>query len=60
MSDNGLDSLVLRLLRSIDEKRGLAMDELRDLTTRTTAVREGLTDVNRRLDRADPRLDRIE
>jgi hypothetical protein len=54
------DNLVLHHLRSIDTKLDLVRADMHDLKVRTTQVEEGLAGVNRRLDRADERWDRIE
>lgn len=54
------DSIVLRFLRSIDEKLDLVRADVHDLKVRMTHVEEGLAGVNRRLDRVDERLDRLE
>jgi chromosome segregation ATPase len=44
----------------LDTKLDRAVEDLRDLKVRVTAVEEGLAGVNRRLDRIDARVDRIE
>ncbi len=54
------ESLTLRMLRSIDEKLDLVRDDVQDLKLRVTNVEEGLAGVNRRLDRLDARMSRIE
>lgn len=60
MSDNGPDNLILRYLRSIDTKLDRVIDDLHDLKTRVTSLEEGLAGVNRRLDRLEVRVERIE
>jgi len=54
------DNLVLRYLRSIDQKVDRLVEDVRDLKVCMTGVEEGLAGVNRRLDRVEDRLDRIE
>ena len=54
------DSIVLAILRKIDQRTERMADDLQDLKVRVTSVEEGLADVNRRLDRVESRLDRIE
>ena len=54
------ENLVLHHLRSIDAKLDLVRADVHDLKVRMTHMEEGLAGVNRRLDRADERLDRIE
>jgi archaellum component FlaC len=54
------DSLVLAMLRKIDQRTERMADDLQDLKSRMTSVEEGLTGVNRRLDRLEMRVDRIE
>lgn len=57
---DGPESLVLRYLRSIDEKVDRLSQDVKDLKLRMTLVEEGLTGVHRRIDRVEDRLDRIE
>lgn len=57
---NEPDSIVLALLRKIDQRTERMADDLQDLKVRVTAVAEGLAGVNRRLDRLEIRVDRIE
>lgn len=57
---NEPDSIVLALLRKIDQRTERMADDLQDLKVRVTAVEEGLAGVNRRLDRLEIRVDRIE
>jgi hypothetical protein len=47
-------------LGGMDAKLDLLRADLHDLKVRMTHVEEGLAGVNRRLDRTDERLDRIE
>lgn len=54
------DGIVLAILRKIDQRTERMADDLQDLKTRVTAVAEGLAGVNRRLDRLEIRVDRIE
>jgi archaellum component FlaC len=54
------ESVVLVLLRKIDERTERMAEDLQDLKTRVTSVEEGLAGVNRRLDRLDSRVERIE
>ena len=54
------DNIVLVLLRRIDERTERMAEDLQDLKVRVTAVEEGLAGVNRRLDRLDARVERIE
>ncbi len=54
------DSLVLNILRRIDSKMDRVIDDVHDLKVRMSSVEEGLAGVNRRLDRMDLRVDRIE
>lgn len=57
---NEPDSIVLALLRKIDQRTERMADDLQDLKVCVTAVEEGLAGVNRRLDRLEIRVDRIE
>ena len=59
MSDEP-DNIVLALLRKIDQRTERMADDLQDLKVRVTAIEEGLAGVNRRLDRLEIRVDRIE
>jgi chromosome segregation ATPase len=54
------DNLVLEILRRVDRKVDQAVEDLRDLKTRMTAVESGLAGVQRRIDRVEERLERIE
>jgi len=54
------ESVVLVLLRKIDERTERMADDLQDLKVRVTSVEEGLAGVNRRLDRLESRVERIE
>ena len=58
MANNG--NIVLEHLRLIREKLDAISGDLHDLKVRTTSIEEGLAGVNRRLDRNDERLERIE
>ena len=54
------DSLVLKMLRRLDEKCDRLLDDMQGLKVRMTAVEEGLAGVHRRMDRMDERLNRVE
>jgi archaellum component FlaC len=54
------DNVVLVLLRKIDERTERMAGDLQDLKVRITSVEEGLAGVNRRLDRLEGRVERIE
>ena len=54
------DNIVLVMLRKIDQRTERMADDLQDLKVRVTAVEEGLAGVNRRLDRLEVRVERIE
>ena len=54
------DNIVLVYLRRLDEKVDRIVDEMLDVKVRLTAVGEGLAGVNRRLDRLEIRVERIE
>ena len=54
------DNVVLVLLRKIDERTERMAEDLQDLKVRVTSFEEGLAGVNRRLDRLDGRVERIE
>ena len=54
------DSIVLPILRKIDQRTERMAEDLQDLKVRVTSVEEGLAGVNRRLDRLDHRVERIE
>jgi hypothetical protein len=54
------DSLVLHLLGRMDDKLTRLADDMHDVKVRLTAIEEGVAGVNRRIDRAEARLDRIE
>ena len=57
---NEPDNIVLVMLRKIDQRTERMADDLQDLKMRVTAVEEGLAGVNRRLDRLEVRVERIE
>ncbi len=59
MSD-GPDSLVLRFMRQVDAKLDRVIDDLADIKVRVTNVEENLVALNRRADRMDLRIERIE
>ena len=54
------DNLILQLLRRVDAKIDRMAEDIQDLKLRMTHVEEGLAGVNRRLDRLELRVDRIE
>jgi archaellum component FlaC len=54
------DNIVLTYLRRIDAKLDRVIDDVQDLKVRMTNVEEGLAGVNRRLDRLEVRVERIE
>jgi len=54
------ENLTLRILRGLDEKMDVVRADVQDLKARATNVEEGLAGVNRRLDRLDERMARIE
>lgn len=54
------ESLILEYLRRLDAGVQLLREDIGDLKRRVTGVEEGLAGVNRRLDRLDGRVERIE
>jgi hypothetical protein len=54
------DSIVLAILRKIDQRTERMAEDLQDLKVRVTSVEEGVAGVNRRLDRLEIRVERIE
>jgi archaellum component FlaC len=54
------DSIMLAILRKIDQRTDHIAEDLHDLKVRVTSVGEGLAGVNRRLDRLETRVERIE
>ncbi len=54
------ENVVLVLLRKVDARTERMADDLQDLKVRMTSVEEGLAGVNRRLDRLETRVERIE
>ncbi len=54
------DNIVLAILRKIDQRTERMAEDLHDLKVRVTAVDEGLAGANRRLDRLEIRVERIE
>ena len=54
------DNIVLAILRKIDQRTERMAEDLQDLKVRVTSVEEGLAGVNRRLDRLEIRVERIE
>jgi predicted nucleic acid-binding Zn-ribbon protein len=53
-------NIPLAIMRRVETKLDRVIDDLQDLKIRMTAVEEAVNGVNRRLDRHDIRLDRIE
>ncbi|WP_456715584.1 hypothetical protein [Bradyrhizobium sp. USDA 4353] len=51
---------MLAILRKIDQRTERMAEDLQDLKIRVTAIEEGLAGVNRRLDRLELRVDRVE
>ena len=54
------DNIILVMLRRIDARLERLVDDVQDLKIRMTHVVEELAGVNRRLDRLEVRVDRIE
>ncbi len=54
------DNVIVALLRNIDQRTERMAEDLQDLKVRVTAVEEGVAGVNRRLDRLEIRVERIE
>ena len=54
------DNVVLLLLRRIDQRTERIADDVHDPKVRMTHVEEGLAGVNRRMDRFEQRVERIE
>ncbi|SIO52615.1 hypothetical protein SAMN05443247_07290 [Bradyrhizobium erythrophlei] len=54
------DSIVLAILSRIDQRTERMAEDIHDLKTCATSMEEGLAGVNRRLDRLDGRVERIE
>jgi chromosome segregation ATPase len=54
------DNIVLAYLRRIDERVERLVDDMQDIKTRLTAAEEAIVGLNRRIDRIDLRLERIE
>ena len=63
-NEHGAESLVLRMLHSMAHKQDLMMGDVRDLKSGMTVLKACVTSsgtaVNRRLDRIEARLERIE
>ncbi|MBK5959352.1 hypothetical protein CCR97_14210 [Rhodoplanes elegans] len=55
-----IDSILLEFMRRFDRKLNDLTDDVRELKVRMTGVVEGLAGVNRRIDRLEDRLTRIE
>ena len=54
------DNIVLGTLRRMDAKLDRVVEDLHDLKVRMTAVAEGLNVVQRRIDRLEDRVERLE
>jgi hypothetical protein len=53
-------NLVLEILRRLDDRTARMADDLANIKIRMTAVEEGLVQLNRRVDRPESRVERIE
>lgn len=60
MTDTGPDQIVLRLLRSIDQKVDNLRDDMREIKTRIGILEQQYASLSNRIDRIELRLDRIE
>jgi archaellum component FlaC len=56
----GPDNLVLQMPRRMDEKLDRVIDDVHDVKVRMTSLVESMPGVNRRLDRLEVRVERIE
>ena len=56
----GPDNLVLQILRRVDQNVDRLRDDMRDLKIPVSGIEENMVVVQRRLDRFDDRLERIE
>jgi septal ring factor EnvC (AmiA/AmiB activator) len=54
------ENVTLVYLRRVDERTARMADDLQDLKVRVTSVEEALARVNRRLDRLETPVERIE
>ena len=54
------ENIMLAILRKIDQRTERMAEDLQDLKVRVTSVEEGLAGVNRRLDRLESPVERIE
>lgn len=54
------DNLILPILRRVDQRTERMSEDIHDMKSRLTNVEEGLAGVNRRVDRLDERLEKIE
>ena len=53
-------NIMLAMLRKIDQRTGRMAEDMQDLKLSATSVEEGLAGVNRRLDRIEHPVGRIE
>lgn len=53
-------NIMLAMLRKIDQRTGRMAEDMQDLKLSATSVEEGLAGVNRRLDRIEHPVERIE
>jgi predicted nucleic acid-binding Zn-ribbon protein len=60
MTENGPDQIVLRLLRTIDQKVDNLRDDMREVKTRIGLMEQQYASLSNRIDRIELRLDRIE
>ncbi len=56
----GPDSVILRFLRRMNARLDRAIDDLAEMKVRMANVEESLAALNRRVDRIELRIDRIE
>lgn len=54
------DNIMLAIMRRIDQRTERMAEDPHDLKVRVTSVEEGLAGINRRLDRLETRVERIE
>ncbi len=60
MTDTEPDQLILRLLRSIDQKVDGLRDDMSEVKTRIGILEQQYASLSNRIDRIEHRLDRIE
>jgi len=54
------ENIMLAILRKIDQRTERMAEDVQDLKVRVTSIEEGLAGVNRRLDRLENPVERIE